>query len=236
MTWNIHRCIGVDRRFKPDRVANCIEHYSPDIVCLQEVDRGVPRSRELFLDHFIANELGYKYHTWAQAHTLKLGSYGNATLSNFPIIKRRVLDLTIGSKKKRNCLYTRIKVKRSNLHLFNWHLGLSASERQKQCQRLIKSNTHSDLPRKNKIILAGDTNDWRNLLYRNGGLIESGYDAWSEHGRRQPIRTFPSTQPLGALDKFFWKGAINATHVFPGHTSQTKLASDHLPLIADFEY
>ncbi|MFT7517226.1 MAG: endonuclease/exonuclease/phosphatase family metal-dependent hydrolase [Myxococcota bacterium] len=234
MSWNIHRCIGVDRRFKPERVAECIAHYSPDILCLQEVDRGVPRSRKLYLDHFLAEALGYEFHTWSQAHTLTLGAYGNATLSRFPIVKRRVLDLTVSGKKKRNSLYTRIKVKRRNLHLFNWHLGLSAGERRSQVQHLLGTNTVRDLPDNSRIILAGDTNDWRNLLFNGCGIADNGYDAWSEHGRRKLIRTFPSTQPLGALDKFFWKGAIDAERIYPGHTKQTRLASDHLPLVADF--
>ncbi|MBC8369522.1 MAG: endonuclease/exonuclease/phosphatase family protein [Planctomycetes bacterium] len=235
MSWNIHRCIGVDRRFSPQRVAACIDHYSPDILCLQEVDRGVPRSKKLYLDHYLAENLGYDYHTWAQAHVLTTGSYGNAILSRFPIIKRRVIDLSINNKKKRNSLYTRIKIRRRNIHLFNWHLGLSAKERRLQVQRLLRSNTLNNLPRASRIILAGDTNDWRNLLFSGAGLSDDNYDAWSEHGRRKPIRTFPSTKPIGALDKFFWKGSIDAMRVYPGHTNQTRLASDHLPLVADFE-
>ncbi|HIA38757.1 MAG TPA: endonuclease [Planctomycetes bacterium] len=234
MSWNIHRCIGVDRRFKPERIAQCIGHYSPDILCLQEVDRGVPRSRNLYLDHYLADQLDYGYHTWAQAHALTTGAYGNATLSRFPIIKRRAIDLTIANKKKRNNLYTRIKIERRSLHLFNWHLGLSAKERSLQVQRLLRCNTHGDLPSSSRIILAGDTNDWRNLLYNSAGIADSNYHAWSEHGRRKPIRTFPSTQPIGALDKFFWKGKIDAEHIYPGHTKQTRVASDHLPLVADF--
>ena len=46
MTYNIHKGIGgVDRRYRPDRIIETIAHCSPDIVLLQEVDDGVPRSR-----------------------------------------------------------------------------------------------------------------------------------------------------------------------------------------------
>ena len=109
MTWNIHRCIGVDRRFDPERVLEVIRHHDPDVLFLQEVDRGVPRSRRLWLDHLLAKELDYPYHTWAQGHVLKEGSYGNATLSRGPSAKLRVLDLRIGSGKARNALYTRLR-------------------------------------------------------------------------------------------------------------------------------
>ncbi|MES2712824.1 MAG: hypothetical protein V4653_14685, partial [Pseudomonadota bacterium] len=38
-SYNIHRCIGVDRRFDPGRVAAVIEELGADIVALQEADR-----------------------------------------------------------------------------------------------------------------------------------------------------------------------------------------------------
>src|SRR4029077_13047681 len=47
VTYNIHRAIGVDRRFRPERVVAVLHHYDPDVVLLQEVDDGAPRSREL---------------------------------------------------------------------------------------------------------------------------------------------------------------------------------------------
>lgn len=235
MTWNIHRCIGLDRRFDPERVMETIRHHQPDILLLQEVDRGVPRSKKLYLDHLLASELDYPYHTWSEAHVLKQGSYGNATLSKFPIVKRRVLDLKQGVRKNRNCLYTRLQLPhRSNLHLFNWHLGLSAKERLKQVGRVLASNTMRDLPKRHAVILGGDTNDWRNLLYHGSGLDEAGFDAWSEHGRRKPLRTFPSPNPVGALDKFFWRGPLEDEHIHVSRLKVARAASDHLPLLAEF--
>lgn len=235
MTWNIHRCIGMDRRFDPDRVLDTLRHHNPDIVLLQEVDRGVPRSKKLYLDHLIADALDYPYHTWAQGHVLKQGSYGNATLSRFPIIKRRVLDLKRGWRKSRNCLYTRLQLPhRSNLHIFNWHLGLSAAERIHQVQRVLQSNTLQHLPRRHAVLLAGDTNDWRNLLFHGSGIGAAGFDAWSEHGHRSHLRTFPSSNPVGALDKFFWRGPLHDENIHVSRLKVARAASDHLPLLAEF--
>ena len=45
MSYNIHRAIGVDRRFRPQRIVRIAEHHAPDVLLLQEVDDGVPRSR-----------------------------------------------------------------------------------------------------------------------------------------------------------------------------------------------
>jgi endonuclease/exonuclease/phosphatase family metal-dependent hydrolase len=54
VSYNIHRAIGVDRRFRPDRVVRILSAYDADIVLLQEVDEGVPRSRELNLGRELA--------------------------------------------------------------------------------------------------------------------------------------------------------------------------------------
>ena len=235
MTWNVHRCIGLDRRFDPDRVIETLRHHQPDILLLQEVDRGVPRSKKLYLDHLIADAMDYPYHTWSEAHVLKQGSYGNATFSKFPIVKRRVLDLKQGRRKNRNCLYTRHQLPhRANLHLFNWHLGLSAKERNHQVGRVLASNTMRHLPKRHAVILAGDTNDWRNLLFHGAGLDDAGFDAWSEHGRRKPLRTFPSPNPVGALDKFFWRGPLHEENIHVSRLKVARAASDHLPLLAEF--
>src|SRR5690606_32470965 len=36
MTYNVHRCIGVDGKLSPERIARVIARHSPDIVVLQE--------------------------------------------------------------------------------------------------------------------------------------------------------------------------------------------------------
>ena len=48
MTYNVHRCVGVDRRLDVDRVAAVIAEHEPDIVCLQELDVGRARSEREF--------------------------------------------------------------------------------------------------------------------------------------------------------------------------------------------
>lgn len=211
-------------------------HHEPDILLLQEVDRGVPRSRRLHLAEVIAEACGYPYHSWAQAHVLPVGSYGNATLSRFPIRRRRYLDLTVPPRKRRGCLYTRLEPPgaRHDLHIFNWHLGLSAAERLAQVRRFLHSGTLRSLPASARIVLGGDTNDWRDQLYHYGGLAEAGFRSWGGRGHRQSFRTFPSFAPVGALDRFFWRGDLGDPHLHASHLRVTRSASDHRPLLAEF--
>ncbi|MAW61601.1 MAG: endonuclease [Planctomycetes bacterium] len=238
MSWNIHRAIGMDRKFRPERVAEVIRHHEPDLILLQEVDRGVPRSRRLWLDHELARDCDYPYHTWAQAHVLTEGSYGNAILSRWPISKRRVIDLRVGWRKRRNCLYAKLRSPRGgkNLHVFNWHLGLSAQERNQQVERVLHSQAIRGKTAHDPVLLGGDTNDWRNLLFEQGGIRKAGFHAWSEHRRRRHIRTYPSLpKPVGALDKFFWRG-LSEEHVATSRLKLAREASDHLPLLGEFRF
>ena len=46
LSYNIHKGIGGrDRRYRLERVLEVIAREEPDVVCLQEVDRHVRRSR-----------------------------------------------------------------------------------------------------------------------------------------------------------------------------------------------
>ena len=44
LTYNVHRCVGVDRRLDVGRIADVIAEHEPDIVCLQELDVGRART------------------------------------------------------------------------------------------------------------------------------------------------------------------------------------------------
>ncbi|HEX9793829.1 MAG TPA: endonuclease/exonuclease/phosphatase family protein [Planctomycetota bacterium] len=237
LTWNIHKGIGMDRRFRPERIVEVIRHYQADVVLLQEVDNGARRSRRLDLAAWISERTGHEWHAWAGTHALKEGGYGNAILSRLPIRRRRNVDLTIGRCKQRAALYVRLDLPGhfKDLHVFNWHLGLSSAERALQVRRLLDSGTLHWLPASARVVVGGDTNDWRNLLFPTAGLQSEGFHAYSEHGRRGHWKTYPSPAPVGALDKFFWRGAFADPQVHASRLKLARVASDHLPLIGDFE-
>ncbi len=90
MSYNIHKGIGgIDRKYKPERIINTIEYYKPDIIFLQEVDDGVPRSKSHIQVKLIADALGYKYYVFQANVFLRNGCYGNAILSHHPIINHQ---------------------------------------------------------------------------------------------------------------------------------------------------
>jgi endonuclease/exonuclease/phosphatase family metal-dependent hydrolase len=241
VSYNIHRAIGVDRRFRPDRIVSILGYYNPDVVMLQEVDDGAPRSREMDLGRVLAKELGYDHYAIGHNVTLRKGRYGNATLSRWPIQRERNIDLSVGFLRRRGCPHTRIAVKTPagrtrRLEVFNLHLGLSARERERQVALLARSREFASLPFGVPTLVAGDYNDWRSLLrpffvdmlgFRSatGGNTE----------RERATATFPSFFPQGALDRVYYRGPLRLAAARRCRIALSRVASDHLPVIADFD-
>lgn len=240
ITYNIHKAIGVDRRFRPQRIAEILRHYEADVVLLQEVDEGVPRSRELNLAKELASLAGYPHYALGHNVSLRRGRYGNATLSRFPIQRERNIDLTLPeSWIRRGCQHTTLKLDNHGrkLEVFNLHLGLSATERRRQFELLTRSQELSSLERSTPVLVGGDFNDWRSQLLSlfNNGL---GFACATERRRAGPYRcipTYPSVAPQGGLDRIYFRGRIHLESVYRCRLQMARLASDHLPIIAEFE-
>ena len=237
LSWNIHKGIGgVDRQYDLHRILRVIDHYDPDVLVLQEVDSGVPRSRNHEQTELIAEVLDYPHIAFGPNVRLKKGRYGNATLSRYPVAHSRNIDLSFGVKKSRGALYTevrpRIGAHTFRVHLFNIHLGLSGIERRWQVNRLLDCEELNHLDVSSRIVVAGDTNDWNGALWR-GPFKTAGFNCATGTGRRASP-TFPAWQPVSPLDRVFTRGALHGEHHFRGRLRLTRQASDHVPVIVDF--
>lgn len=238
ITYNIHRAIGVDRRFRPERIVRILRHYDPDVVLLQEVDEGAPRSRELNLARELALAAGYPHFALGHNVSLRKGWYGNATLSRFPIVRERNIDLSVAqSWIRRGCQHTSIEIGAGRtLEAFNLHLGLSARERLQQIELLSRSHEFDGVAEGTPMLVGGDFNDWRSLLwptFTNGFGFRCATD--SKTGRRGAIATYPSFSPQGGLDRIYFRGPIRLVSARRCRLQISRVASDHLPVIADFE-
>ncbi|NNE10238.1 MAG: endonuclease [Gemmatimonadetes bacterium] len=234
VSYNIHKCIGgVDRRYSPERIVETIAHYEPDLVLLQEVDDGKPGTRNHRQVDTIADGLGFRYRTFQGNVLLRLGKYGNAILSRHPIKGPRNIDLTIPLKKRRRAqlikLTMREKGHRHSLVIANVHLGLAAFERRMQMRKLLASTTIKWIRSTTPIILGGDFNDVFGRLQKL--IIEpAGFTATTG-----PLPTFPAAIPLQPLDRIYYRGPLTVESAFVGHTRLARQASDHRPIIADFD-
>lgn len=242
MSYNIHRAIGMDRRFRPDRILQVLQHHRPDVALLQEVDSAVPRSNELDLARELASLLDYPHYAVGHNVELRRGRYGNATLSRFPILRERNIDLTVQSRKRRGCQHTSLVVQPANgappleLEVFNLHLGLSAPERAMQIGRLVRSAEFSGLQSTRACVVGGDFNDWRALLHPIfTEILSFGCATEARIDPNGSMRTYPSFSPRGSLDRIYYRGPLRVLTARTCRLRVARIASDHLPVIADFE-
>ena len=238
LTYNIHKCIGsLDRRYRPERILQTIRYYDPDIVLLQEVDEGVRRSNRDRQVDLIRERVGLRH--WTYFPNVKVmggGVYGNGIISRFPVRETRNIDLTVPGRKRRSVLYARYRVqlpgrKRSRtLHVFNLHLGLSSHERHQQLDRFLDSHPFAGLHHRIPIVVAGDFND------HMGELGKKILQPAGLRGASRPIRTFPAYAPVRALDAIYVRGDIEVRQRYRSHLRVARVASDHLPIIAEIEF
>lgn len=235
LTYNIHKCIGgVDRLYRPERVIEAIAHCEPDIVLLQEVDDGVPRSRRHRQVDLLAERLGFSHRAYQRNVVLREGHYGNAILSRFPLYDIRHLELTIPLKKRRRGLAAHCRVRFDDhsrtLLVFNFHLGLAGFERTMQLRRFLACEILKQAQTSTPIIAAGDFNDvWGGL----GRRVLEPVGFQSACGR---VKTFPAFMPVRSLDRIYFRGDLQLDHSFASRTEAAREASDHLPMVADFVF
>ncbi len=233
VSWNIHKCVGgTDGRYEPRRIIDCLAEYEANVLLLQEVAREIPRLRSE--DQVAILTDGLQMHaTFHPEHRFKAGYYGNMILSTYPMSDVHHIDLTIGWRKIRGAIQAHMRVPigehRRTLVVNNLHLGLAGSERAQQLARFVGCDSFNHLHAATPLIVGGDLNDlWGSLgpkflrperLERAGALRN----------------TFPAALPLRPLDGIFFRGSVQLKHFEVGSSRLAKTASDHRPLIADFE-
>jgi endonuclease/exonuclease/phosphatase family metal-dependent hydrolase len=231
MSYNIHKGIGGrDRLYRLERIIDVLEEENPDLICLQEVDRKVKRSRfhnqpKMLADYFKAKSRLYQLNV-----RLKTGGYGNLILSRWPIRTHHLISLRLNSKKPRGAQIAVIDTPEGPLQLVNWHLGLAEAERHWQVSHLLNHHLFQEsahLP----TLIAGDFNDWRNTL-GNGPFREHDFKQATTPASR--FRSFPAYLAVGSLDKAFTRGELTIHHARIVRSAAAKTASDHLPLVVDF--
>ena len=166
LTYNIHKGIGgIDRRYQIERILMVLRSARADILFLQEVDDGVPRSSRDRQVDIIGDALGFQYRAFQANVKLSTGTYGNAIVSRYPLSEVHDLDLSVRLKKRRRALLACCCVPhepRQNVLLLNCHLGLAAYERKLQIDKLLRHLSAKESLGVDGIVAGGDFNDsWR---------------------------------------------------------------------------
>lgn len=237
VTYNIHKCRGMDRRVRPERIVEVLREINADIIALQEVlwlddesERGKPGMDQA---NFIACALGVNLTVGANRR-LHGGAYGNAVLSRFAPIGSHNHDISVAGREQRGCLRVDVDLgDRKALHVYNVHLGTSYTERKHQARKLFEHDVLGSAHLVGPRVMVGDFNEWiRGVSSKMLAAHFKNADIRRHLGR---ARTYPGLLPFLHLDHVYFDSALRLREATL-HRSRTALvASDHLPIVADFE-
>jgi len=233
-TYNIHKCQGLDRRVRPKRIADVLKEIDADIIALQEVVGMDEAAREHNHLRAIADELGFDFRI-GENRRHRGAAYGNAVLSRLPFVADHNHDITWRRREPRGCLQVTIASEdgptSARLQIYNVHLGTAFFERRSQAHRLLELVEHHSQPQVPRIIL-GDFNEWTRGLATH--LLSYHFKMAVPEYRLGRARTYPSVLPLMHLDHIYYDSHLELASVTVHRSRLALVASDHLPVVADF--
>ncbi len=232
VTYNVHKCRGLDGRVRPERIVEVLREINGDIIALQEILHQPGSERGGDHAGYIANELGLRP-SMGENRRLNGAAYGNLILSRYPLRAARNYDISTHGRERRGCLRVDLEVTATTLlHVFNVHLGTAYLERRRQGRMLITSHVLSSPELRGARIVMGDFNEWtRGLTTR---LLNAHFASADLRRYLRYSRTYPGILPLLHLDHIFFDPVLELESLALYRSRAALLASDHLPLVADF--
>jgi endonuclease/exonuclease/phosphatase family metal-dependent hydrolase len=240
MTYNIHHGEGLDGKVDIERIAKLILDSKADIAALQEVDRGVERTKKIDIMTELSDRTGMTY-AFGRTADFQGGRFGNGFLTRFPIFEERNLLYAADSlEERRGLLQLVLGTRGEEFVIMNTQLdNRSDDSGRASCIRELRAAAQRYAPR--PIIVCGDFNEapeGRDIMM----LKESFSDVWEVAGSSAGA-TFPADSPATRIDYVFVSkpyGKSDTTYrralmpisarVLPSR------ASDHLPLLTEFEF
>jgi endonuclease/exonuclease/phosphatase family metal-dependent hydrolase len=221
-TYNVHACVGTDRRHDPDRVAAVVSELDADVVALQEFTYAASIAIETREPVELVTLDGYQC---ALGPTRRIATrcFGNALLARHTIVEVHRIDLSRDGREPRGALAATLDIGGTHVHVLATHLGLRLSERRFQVQQML---SYLESVRHSLVVVLGDFNDWlpgRSVVHvldhRLGAAVR--------------LRSFPSSRPMLSLDRIWIQPAAALQRMFVHTSALARRASDHLPVVAD---
>lgn len=221
VTYNVHKCRGMDGRVSTPRIVDVLREVGADIIAIQEVMGEQAEAISAGLETpFVIGE--NRRHQGC--------AYGNAVFSRLPIRGWRNYNLSVTGREERGCLRADLGIDEDGglLHLFNVHLGTGHGERRHQGRALIGPELLADVTLQHPRIVLGDFNEWTTGLATR--LLRSHMKSADFRAR-----SYPGMLPLLHLDHIYYDETLRLAKFTLHRTRRSLVASDHLPLVGDFE-
>jgi len=216
-SYNIRKAVGLDWRRDPHRIVDVIGELDADIVVLQEADKRLgQRPGVLPLDR-LEDEQGFllaNFSSGAQSH----GWHGNAILYRVAHVAMPSTErIPLPAREPRGAIAAHFEPQ--DFIVIGAHLALTSGIRKKQMQTLCAHAGNVGKP----TIIAGDFNHWARTLPAG------------QHEVITPGLSFHASRQVAALDRFILCGGITAIDARVHRSLKARRASDHLPIVLDFE-
>ncbi len=229
LSYNIHHGEGVDKSLDIERIADVIKSVKPDVVALQEVDRGVKRTQGMDQPGELSKLTGLEV-VFGNNIRYQGGDYGNAVLSRLPIKRHENHPLpALRDGEQRGVMEVEIELpgSKASLLFFATHFDYHPDE----SERLASVKFINELPVFDKqplALLAGDLN-----ALPESKTLQLLASSW-KRANEQVQSTFPAEKPVRQIDyilarpKSRWK-----TVEF--RVLDEPVASDHRPVFTVLE-
>jgi endonuclease/exonuclease/phosphatase family metal-dependent hydrolase len=221
-TYNVHACVGTDRRHDPDRVAAVVSELDADVVALQEFTYAASIAIETREPVELVTLDRYQC-ALGPTRQIATRCFGNALLARHPIVEVHRIDLSLDGREPRGALAATLDVAGTPVHVLATHLGLRVSERRFQVQQML---SYLESVRHSLVVVLGDFNDWlpgRSVVHVLDDRL----------GAAMRLRSFPSSRPMLSLDRIWIQPATALQRMFVHTSALARRASDHLPVVAD---
>lgn len=221
MTYNIRHGQGMDERVDLNRIAAVIRSAQVDLVGLNEVDVQMVRSGLIDQSKELGQMLAMQS-VFVPAVNYILGQYGNALLTQKPIVEMRqeTLPRFLNREQRSLGIFT-LRLEEQDVNVLVTHLGLNPVEREEQFRVLAERIKSLEGP----VMVLGDFNVIPTAPVVRKFLQDTGLRVHSF------VSTFPSSDPDLKIDYILTSDDWEEVHEVEVIAT---LASDHLPLVGTF--
>ena len=220
-SYNLHKCVGLDRRRDPHRVARVLAGLGADVVAVQEIDKRLPPRPTSLPRKVIEREAGLIPAPVA-ATSVSLGWHGNGLLLGAGWRMDHLHRLPLPGLEPRGALIADLFGPSGPLRVVATHLGLRRRDRQRQMTQIMAAlNLSPPAP----TVLLGDLNEW--AAHEGFAPLDPFFTV------HNPGRSFHARRQVAALDRVATGPGMSVTRMGVCQSGDAGRASDHLPIWAD---
>ena len=220
-SYNVHKCLGMDRRRQPDRIVAVLASLDADVVALQEVDHRLGGRPAALPPGMIAAHTDLSPLPYALGPQ-SLGWHGQTILVRRSLSVSAIRRLELPGLEPRGAILAEVETADGPIRVIGAHLGLIRRYRLMQFAAIRAAlSRRAVMP----TVVLGDFNDWSRR--GSGEILGTGYRM------HVPGASFPAPRPVGSLDRVLVGQGLHLIDAGVYRTAPAHIASDHLPIWAN---